>query len=99
MKVHLNQEKIMNEFASQPPSKRPAPLGKLFQGGMMPATSQDVAALIIIDIRSLGLKASEGKAIEKEVREFVFKQINKRVKLKDRSAINLSSSVFGIAIE
>lgn len=65
----------------------------------MPATGQDVAALIIIDIRSLGLKASVGKALEKEIREFVFKKLNKHVKLKDRSAIDLSKSVFGIAVE
>jgi len=89
----------MASFASQPPSEKSAPLGKLFRGGMMPATSQDVAALIIIDIRNLKLPAAEGRAIEQAIRDFALKEIEKRTPLTNRSGIDLSTSVFGIAID
>jgi hypothetical protein len=89
----------MPNFASQPPSQRAKPLGKFFQGGMMPAAPRDVAALIIIDLRSLNLPASEGKAIELAVRDFVFQEIDKRCPLTNHSAMDLSTSVFGIAID
>ena len=90
----------MTDFVSLPPSrKQPAPKG-FFQGGMMPATSQDLAALILIDLRTLRLTAAQGKDLESEVREFVFERLRHRgVDLEGRSAIDLSASVFGIAIE
>ena len=89
----------MNEFASQPPSKKREPLGKFFRGGMQPAAPQDVAALIVIDIRSLKLKNEEGAELERALRDFIIGQLEKRRNLDDRSAIDLSGSVFGIAIE
>jgi hypothetical protein len=89
----------MPDFASQPPSQKAKPLGKFFRGGMMPAAPRDLAALIIIDLRSLNLPASEGKAIELAIRDYVFQEIDKRCPLKNRSAIDLSTSVFGIAID
>lgn len=90
----------MTDFASIPPSrKKPAPEG-FFQGGMMPATSQDIAAFIILDIRSLRLPADQGKRLEQQMREYLFKQLEgMKVDLRDRSAIDLSTSVFGISIE
>jgi hypothetical protein len=97
--MHPYRRNYMANFASQPPSQKVVPLGKLFRGGMMPATGQDVAALIVFDIRSLKLPAAEGKAIELAVRDFILKEIEKRVPLTNRSAIDLSTSVFGIAID
>lgn len=91
----------MKEFAMVSPSKRrSAEPGGMFQGGMMPATSQDVTAMIVIDLRSLRLKSAQGKKLEKDVREFLFKRLKAlKVDLRDRSAIDLSTSVFGISIE
>ena len=89
----------MSKFASQPPSKKAAPVGHLFRGGMMPAAPKDVAALIIFDLRSLNLPASEGQAIENALRDTLEQELNKRGLLKNRSAIDLASSVSGIAIE
>jgi hypothetical protein len=90
----------MSEFISQPPSKKRNSIGKLFRGGMMPATPTDMTALILIDIRSLKLSAQEGKKLEAAIREFLFQELERqKIDLKDRSAIDLSSSVFGVAIE
>jgi hypothetical protein len=92
----------MSEFVSRPPSEKPSEMANFFQGGLMPAAPSDVAALIVLDIRSLNLSAEQGRELESAVREFVFDQLEKRysgVDLSDRSAIDLSSSVFGIAIE
>ena len=90
----------MDENASLPPSrKHKAPAG-FFQGGMMPATEQNVTALLVLDLRSLGLTTQQGKQLEKEVREFVFQRLHTmKVNLENRSAIDLSTSVFGIAID
>ena len=65
----------------------------------MPAAPKDVAALIIFDLRSLNLPASEGPAIENALRDTLEQELNKRGLLKNRSAIDLASSVSGIAIE
>ena len=90
----------MSDFVSIPPSKKRPPLKGFFQGGMMPATGQDVTALLILDLRSLKLTAAQGKKLEKEVREFVFDRLKKmKVDLSKRSAIDLSTSVFGISID
>ena len=90
----------MQDFASLPPSQKREPLEGFFQGGMMPAESQDITALILIDLRSLRLTASQGKELEKKVREYLFQQLRElKVDVSDRSAIDLSTSVFGIAIE
>lgn len=90
----------MSDFVSTPPSrKQPAPKG-FFQGGMMPATTQDLTAMIVMDLRSLRLPADMGKRLESDVREFLFKRLEEMdVKLTERSAIDLSCSVFGISIE
>lgn len=90
----------MTEFASLPPSRRSPPPEGFFQGGMMPATAQDVAALIILDIRSLGLSVKQGRKLEQQIRDFAVKQLRAmKVDIADRSAIDLSTSVFGISIE
>ena len=90
----------MEDFFSLPPSKkRDAPEG-FFQGGMMPATSQDLTAMILIDLRSLRLTAAQGKKLESEIREYLFERLKAmQVDLTDRSAIDLSTSVFGISVE
>ncbi len=90
----------MADFASLPPShKTPEPDG-FFQGGMMPATGQDITALIILDLRNLGLSVKQGKALEGEIRDFVHQRLEKmEVSLKNRSAVDLSKSVFGIAFD
>jgi hypothetical protein len=89
----------MSEFVSRPPSAKPAPAGTFFRGGMMPDEPRDLAALIVIDIRSLGLTADQGRELEESIREHIFERIERHTDLKERSAINLSGSVFGIAIE
>lgn len=89
----------MKEFVSQPPSIKSKPLGKFFQGGLMPAAPQNIAALLVFDIRSLKLRKAEGKKLEAAVREFVFSYLEKTRDFKDRSAVDLSGSVFGIAID
>jgi hypothetical protein len=90
----------MTDFASLPPShKTPEPDG-FFQGGMMPATGQDLTALIILDLRNLGLSSVQGRELEAEIREFVHQRLEKMdVNLKNRSAIDLSKSVFGISFD
>lgn len=89
----------MATFASQSPSQKAPPVGHLFRGGMMPAAPNDHAALIIFDLRSLKLPAAEGKAIEEVLRDALEQELTKRGCLKNRSAIDLSSSVSGISIE
>jgi hypothetical protein len=89
----------MSEFASQPPSQKAAPVGTFFRGGMMPAAPSKNVGLIVFDLRSLNLPVAEGQAIEKELREHLFKELDKRGLTKNRSAIDLSNTVFGIAIE
>lgn len=90
----------MNELASVPPSKQRKTLDGFFQGGMMPATEQNIAALIVIDIRSLRLSKAKGKKLELELREFLFERLGgMKVDLANRSAVDLSSAVFGISID
>lgn len=90
----------MSEFASQPPSKRAQPLGTMFRGGMMPATGGSTAALIVFDLRNLRIPISEGQAIERALREVLFQELtNRGVSLENRSATDLSTAVFGIAID
>ena len=89
----------MSEFASRPPSAQAPPVAKFFRGGMMPAAPKDLAALIIIDIRSLGLSADQGRELEENVREYIFEKLERHADLKERTAIDLSNSVFGIVIE
>lgn len=90
----------MDDFASLPPSRKAPPVSGLFQGGMMPATSQDIAAMIIIDLRSLKLTTDQGKRLEAELREVLFDRLDRMgVSLKERSAIDLSSAVFGLSID
>jgi hypothetical protein len=88
------------DFVSIPPSKKRAAPEGFFQGGLMPATAQDITALIILDVRSLRLSSAQGRELEKSVREHVFKQLGAmKVNIQDRSAIDLSTAVFGLAIE
>lgn len=90
----------MSDFVSPPPSKKRDPLEGFFQGGMMPATEQNITAMIIVDLRSLRLTTRQGKKLESEVREYLLKRLKAmKVDLTDRSAIDLSTSVFGISIE
>jgi len=89
----------MSKFVSQPPSKKPDPAGAFFRGGMMPAAPRETAGLLIFDIRSLNIPAKEGREIELELREFLFKRLSKYSSLEKRSAVDLSSCVFGIAID
>lgn len=88
----------MSKFALSPPSDKP-PLAGLFRGGMMPAAPTNVAGLIIFDLRSLNLPQSEGKAIEQVLRDTLVQELQNRGVLQNRSAIDLSGSVFGIAID
>jgi hypothetical protein len=90
----------MSKFASKPPSKaRPAPSG-LFRGGLMPAAPMDYASLIVFDIRALKLSVDEGRKLEGELRETLFKMLEGRTKgLSERSAADLGGTVLGIAIE
>ena len=92
----------MSDFVSLPPSETSQPPSNLFRGGMMPVDpGRNVAALIVIDIRSLGLTAEQGQEIENEIREVIFDKLEKHpaADVADRSAIDLSGSVFGVAIE
>ncbi len=89
----------MSKFASQPPSEKSPPVGQFFRGGMMPATPSNNTGLILFDLRSLKLPVSEGKAIEQELRDFLFQVLTKRGVLRNRSAVDLSTSIFGIAID
>ncbi len=90
----------MTDFVSQPPSRKPVPLDGFFKGGMMPATEQNITALIILDIRNLRLTKDQGRQLEGEIREFMLKRLEyMKIDLKDRSAISLDTAVHGIAIE
>jgi hypothetical protein len=91
----------MSDFVSRPPSEKSPALTNFFRGGMMPAAPRDVTALIVIDIRNLGLSADAGRELESQIRETIFEHLEKHpdADLSDRSALDLSSSVFGIAIE
>ncbi len=89
----------MPDFASPPPSKKAAPVGSFFRGGMMPAAPNDNAGLIIFDLRSLKLPVAEGRAIEQELRNVLFNELTKRGFAQNRSAIDLSAAVFGVAID
>ena len=90
----------MTDFVSPPPSKKQPLLEGFFQGGMMPATEQNVTAMIILDVRSLRLTKEQGAQLESEMREYLLKRLKSmKVNLKDRSAISLHTAVHGIAIE
>lgn len=66
----------------------------------MPATGGTSAGLIVFDLRSLKLSISDGQAIELALRNALFQELtNRGVALTNRSAIDLSNAVFGIAIE
>jgi hypothetical protein len=90
----------MSNFASTPPSKSsPAPAG-MFQRGLVPVDPVDIASLIIFDIRALRLSVDEGRELEGELRETLFKMLDGRAKgLSERSAADLGGTVLGIAIE
>ncbi|WP_394689938.1 hypothetical protein [Hoeflea sp.] len=90
----------MANFSSKPPSAaKPAPKG-FFQGGLMPAAPMDRASLIVFDIRALKLSVDEGRKLEGELREALFKMLEGRSKgFSDRSAADLGGTVLGIAIE
>jgi hypothetical protein len=89
----------MSTFASKPPSKTSKHMGNFFRGGLMPGAPVDRAALLIFDIRNLKLSAAQGRQLEAAVREFIFAELRKHTDLSDRSAVDLSKSVFGIVIE
>lgn len=65
----------------------------------MPAAPTSHTGLIVFDLRSLKIPASEGKAIEQELRNALFQELAKRGLTENRSAVDLSTAVFGIAIE
>ncbi|WP_052161452.1 hypothetical protein [Hoeflea sp. BAL378] len=90
----------MSHFSSKPPSEaKPAPTG-FFRGGLMPAAPLDHASLIVFDIRSLKLSVAEGREIEGELREALFKMLASRKKGRaDLSAADIGGTVLGIAIE
>lgn len=88
----------MTKFASTPPHQNTQTLG-LFRGGMMPASPTSVTGLIVFDLRSLNLPVAEGKAIELALRAALEQELNNRGLLQNRSAVDLSSAVFGIAID
>ena len=96
----------MSDFVSRPPSEKSSPLGNFFRGGMMPADARDIAALLVIDLRSLNLPAAVGRQLEEEVRDFIFERLVQREdvpldegELSNRGALDLSNSVFGFAVE
>ncbi|WP_299864635.1 hypothetical protein [uncultured Hoeflea sp.] len=90
----------MSNFASKPPSRDKGGPSGFFQGGMMPAAPMDYASLIVFDIRALKLSVDEGRKLEGELREVLFKMLDGRAKgLSERSAADLGGTVLGIAIE
>jgi hypothetical protein len=67
---------------------------------MMPAAPMNYASLIVFDIRALKLSVDEGRKLEGELRETLFKMLEGRTKgLSERSAADLGGTVLGIAIE
>ncbi len=90
----------MTEFVSLSPTARRAAPDGYFQGGLMPAAGQDLAGLIIFDIRALGLSAKQGQALEANLRKDLHKRLEKLgVELGNRSAIELGKAVFGMAFD
>ncbi|WP_299864641.1 hypothetical protein [uncultured Hoeflea sp.] len=90
----------MTDFASTPPSRaKDAPEG-MFQRGMVPVDPIGIASLIVFDIRALKLSVDEGRELEGQLRETLFKMLDGRTKgLSERSAADLGGTVLGIAIE
>lgn len=96
--INVIKENCMSQFASQPPSKKEMPAGKLFCGGMMPVPTEH-AAMIVIDIRNLKLSHEEGKKLQTTLLACLYAELEKRVDLSNRSVVDLSASVLGVAIE
>lgn len=88
----------MSHFSMLPPSDK-RPVSGLFQGGMEPVGGGKVTHLIVFDLRSLRLPHAEGRAIESVLRDALEKELQKRGLLQNRSKVDISSSVFGIAID
>lgn len=66
----------------------------------MPATEQNLAALIVFDIRSFQLTKEQGKILEEALRQHLFVELEKMdVDMTKKSAINLEHAVFGISID
>ncbi|CAH0439546.1 hypothetical protein ACQUJT_19625 [Ralstonia pseudosolanacearum] len=90
----------MSDFASVPPSRKsPDPVG-FFQGGMMPATEQNITALLVFDVRSFQLTKEQGHALEAAMREHLFAELKRmEIDTTKRSAVSLHNAVFGISID
>ncbi|AMP37374.1 MULTISPECIES: hypothetical protein [Ralstonia solanacearum species complex] len=90
----------MSDFASVPPSRKsPEPAG-FFQGGMMPATEQNITALLVFDVRGFQLTKEQGHALEAAMREHLFAELEKlKVDMTKRSVVSLHNAVFGISID
>ena len=89
----------MSKFVSQPPSSKPAPEGKYFTGGLQVVQPTTTSGLIIYDLRSLNLPVADGQAIERVVREALFKELDRRGVSQNRGAVDLSTAVHGVAID
>jgi hypothetical protein len=88
----------MSDIVSRPPSDKDNLAGTFFRGGMMPAAPSNVTHLIIFDLRSLELHADEGRKIEAALRQTLEKELQARG-IKNRSVIDLSNAVHGVAVD
>lgn len=88
----------MSTFTSRPPSDKNELSGSFFQGGMMPAAPASRTHLIIFDLRTLELHSDEGRKIEAALRKTLEKELKSRG-ITNRSAIDLSNAVHGVAVD
>lgn len=65
----------------------------------MPAAPTPYANLIVYDVSRLQLPVAEAQAIENVLRDVLIQELAKRNLGQNRSAIDLSTAVVGIAID
>lgn len=89
----------MANSASPPPSDSKLPTGEFFSGGMMPAAAVNTASMIIFDLRSLKLSYADAQDIEKALRDTLTQELTNRNLIQNRTATDLSGTIFGAAID
>jgi hypothetical protein len=90
----------MSTLTSKRPASKLTNRDGYFRQGHVDAAELNTTALLVVDLRKLGLTKDQGQKLEEAVRDFVTDKLQEMGHdLSKRSAFDLSASVIGFAMD
>ena len=90
----------MSTLSSKSPAAVSTSRDGYFRQGHVEAQEMATTALLVVDLRTLGLSKEQGQQLEEAVRDFVTDQVEQMgYDLSDKSAFDLGGSTVGFALD